>query len=41
MQLSEVLWISVDCLSDLWLLVLEINKFAVVFINLTLCLEDD
>ena len=41
MRLPEVLWPNMDRLLDLWVLILEGNKFKFVFINLTLNLEHD
>ena len=39
MRVPEVLWPNMGRLLDLWVLILEGNKFKFVFINLTLNLE--
>ena len=41
MRLPELLWPIMDRLLDLWVLILEGNKFTFVFIDLTLNLEHD
>ena len=41
MRLSEVLWPSMDCLSDLWVMILDGSKFIFVFIDLTFNLVHD
>ena len=41
MRLPEVLWPRMDRSSNLWVLILEGNKFTFIFINLTLNLEHD